>query len=511
MKPLIEIQLSIIESHLRVGQRVEAQQYLTNLVKDPSCLQRKFLPILSSQLRRSGLSEMAVKLLFPFVRRKGLNLKISTTEEKQEYAAALLDLGAIDEAKVLLNELKPLNSSKTYLYLGFLAMGQWNYKTAKINFIQFLQNSSLSSEYETLIGAVNLKACEVFLCDSKNESLRINQELNELIRITYERNFKVLFANLNEIQSQLFIKNKQLIDSKNHLDKISHIINNPQSKDHLFIQKWDLISKKPNLNASIETKNEWIQSMLNLQLKAISLAHSETAHDIDFHLAAFSPELVIKVYFGTKSQSFRKKILDTYSFLLPAYYWHTLNKNNSRYEFQLDCLTYPDLKPGSIVHRVLMALVCDFYQLQNKYSLIFKIFPNDFFNPQTSINKLHQALSRTRKWLLKNKIPFKISEQDSKYSLVGNGRIKIYLSDINNHKDDLKVYSLMEQLKQKLSHPIFTSKEVVSILQLNGPRKAQRMISNALKIGIIQNVKKNGRTFHYSFTTSNNIIMKFKL
>ena len=209
MNPLHETQLETIENHLRVGQRVEAQQILIKLVKDPNRLQRKSLPILSSQLRRSGLSEMAVKILFPFVRRKGLNLKISTIEEKQEYAAALLDLGAIEEAKVLLNELKPLNSSKTNLYLGFLAMGQWNYKSAKSNFIQFLQDTSLSSEYESLIGKVNLKACEVFLCDSKSESLRLNQELKELTRITHEKNFKVLFANLNEIQSQLLIKNKK--------------------------------------------------------------------------------------------------------------------------------------------------------------------------------------------------------------------------------------------------------------------------------------------------------------
>lgn len=499
MKIPLEDKLHLVESYLRLGQRIEAQELLITLIKTHNKIPRKYLVEFSAKLRRSGLNEIAVKMLFPYVRRKGLNFKLATCGEREEYAASLLALGALEEAKVLLNELKTLNSSKTYLYLGFLAMKQWDYETAKLYFHQFLQDPS-HSEYESLIGLVNLKACEVFLCDSLDEMYKLNKELEELIRKTQEKNFRVLYANLIEIQSQLLIKNQKSDNSREHLEKINDIINDPHSKENLFIQKWSLLSQKPHLNSDKRAQSTWIQKMLDLQLKAKAVNHGETIRDIDFHLAQFLPELINKIYFGSKSNSFRQNVLKTYPHTLLPYYWHSLNVNKSPNDFQFDYLEYPDLKPGSLIHRVLISLVSDFYQVQNKYSLIFRIFSNNFFNPNTSMNQFHQALNRTREWLQKHKIPFQILEQNSTYFLSGNGSIKLYMSDINwNNNDDLKIHYLMKTLKHKLSKKAFTSKDVISLLHLSGPRKAQRLLSSASKLGLIQSIK-NGRAFYYSFT-----------
>lgn len=493
--------LDEIEQHLRLGERVLAREKLDQILNSHVKLSRISLVVMAELLRRAGYPHKSVKLLFRFVRGKGRNFKQASTQEKEEYAAALVALKATEEAFILLSELKKENSPKTHLFLGMAHINRWDYESAVVELRKFQEFRYISS-YDRYIGTVNLMAALVATAGTDTKEINaIEAEIDFHLEATKELGFKILHANLLEIKSQLIVKSIQTKTSKALLKRASAIIDDPNSKDNLFVRKWEIIARKPDATDDASVITKWKKEMGEVRQKAKAINHIETIRDIDFHLGEFNPPLVQRVFFGTPYSSFREKIIEVYNPKLRSEYWLHIDSNSEAKKTEFDYLQYKDLKIGSIVLKVLKAMTFDFYKRQNKYTLFELVFPNDYLDPSSSFNKIHQALSRTREWLKTHKIPLEIHEESEEYFLVGHASIKIYLNDRVNwsavSKDEGLYYEL-ELLKKHLKAESFSINEAMLILGHSNLRKTQRLLKKAIEEGEVSKSDK-GKNTRYSF------------
>lgn len=497
-----ENMLQEIEQHLRLGERILAREKLDQILNSHVKLSRISLVVMAELLRRSGYPHKSVKLLFRFVRGKGRNFKQASTQEKEEYAAALVALKATEEAFILLSKLKKENSPKTYLFLGMAYINRWDYDSAVVELRKF-QEFRYISNYDRYIGTVNLMAALVATAgtDTK-ESSAIEAEIDFHLEATKDLGFKILHANLLEIKSQLIVKSVQTKTSKTLLKKASAIINDPNSKDNLFVRKWDVIARRPDPSSDASVITKWKKEMGELRQKAKTINHIETIRDIDFHLGEFNSPLIQRVFFGTPYSSFREKIIEVYNPKLRSEYWLHIDSNSEARKVEFDYLQYKDLKIGSVVLKVLKALTFDFYKRQNKYTLFELIFPNDYLDPSSSFNKIHQALSRTREWLKKHKVPLEIHEENEEYFFVGHVSIKIYLNDrvkeIKKVKDEGFFFEL-DMIKNKYENKIFHIQDAMILLGHSNLRKTQRLLKKALELEELHR-EGSGKKTVYFFT-----------
>jgi hypothetical protein len=75
------------------------------------------------------------------------------------------------------------------------------------------------------------------------------------------------------------------------------------------------------------------------------------------------------------------------------------------------------LSPGQLVHRLLRILATDFYRPFRPAYLSSQLFPGEYFNPRTSIDRVHKALRRLRQWLKAHRVPLEVSEEEGCYRL----------------------------------------------------------------------------------------------
>lgn len=434
-------------------------------------------------LRRGGFPEKSVKLLFRYVRGKGRNLKRANAEELIEYAGALIALKATEEAKSLLQDESLRKRPKSYLFLAFAEINEWNYEKARDHLIKYLDLAPHAS-YERMIVMVNLLASKVFLLPEGMQDPELGNEISKNIKFCEDNNYLTLKANLKEINTQFLLKTHSQNKAQESTKLISSIIDDPMAKDNLFIQKWSIIADTPQKGAKAEVIKKWELRLLALKELAEKIQHYETIREVDFYLSYFAPALIEKVYFGTPYESYRRRITKEHKPALPDFYWYSLSQEVS---YKFDYLTFNDFKLGSLPMRVILALVQDFYRPLNKYAFFTIVFQGEHFNPDSSFNKLHQAIFRARTWLKEKEIPLTIQEKNESFFLSGPVAIKVYLQDKQNHvvlTDQNQI--IWDEIQVHFSDQPFSVKEILSLGLFNNPRAAQRFLETKIRENLIE-------------------------
>jgi len=435
-------EMDLIDDHLRKGERQFAQEKLKILLPKIKKGTRKSYARFAELLRRSGLASKSLGLLFPYVRGQGRKKSSATLYEKEEYAAALIALKATNEGEDLLLSLTEEGSEKAYLFLGLSCMSKWDYAQA-LKYLDVFLTFKNTSSYDHFIGLTNQLACLVTLI-SNTETKKINlleTKIEKAISFARKNHFDLLLSNLLEIQSQFFLKTSQVDDSKLSLEKASTLLKDNDSKENLFIEKWKLLSQMPTIHQ--KSWSSWKEKILLLQKKALKLGHAETVRDIDFYLGFENENLLHKVYFGTPFEVFRERIKEKIG--PPAFFLFNISKDPATFTFDYKKWS---LRAGSKTMNLLKGLCDDFYRPINRYGLFAFVYPGEFFNPETSFNKLNVALTRTRQWLQKNKIPLIIIEKSGIFYLEGSVEIKIYKDDREKQMQERKVDFLFESAKK---------------------------------------------------------------
>ena len=140
------------------GHGAEARRLLRSLVEKK--VPRAERLSLATLARRSNLHGVALRPLNPVVRPTGKRRRSLTDKEKAEYAASLSYIGAAPEALAILRTVNADGVPESLLYQAFAHFSQWDY-AAPIPLLRKYLQSSLITDYQRLIGKVNLLAASL--------------------------------------------------------------------------------------------------------------------------------------------------------------------------------------------------------------------------------------------------------------------------------------------------------------------------------------------------------------
>ena len=111
-----------------------AQQY--EIKKIP----RAYKYQIANRVRRSGLTELALRILNPVVRGEQIEFDPPNDDEKIEYATGLIWIGAPREALKLIGEVNSETHPRALIVTAFAHFSTWGYAKA----IPFLENAIAS-------------------------------------------------------------------------------------------------------------------------------------------------------------------------------------------------------------------------------------------------------------------------------------------------------------------------------------------------------------------------------
>lgn len=465
----MEKKLQIIDAFLREGNHVQARAQLTELLATK--IPRTSLCEVSILLRRAGQYFASAKILSPLFIGKGSDKFKPSEKEKAEYAAALNALGATHEAKDLLKKVDAKAYPKKLLYEAYAHMAEW--ETRNVVEVLKVYHETELTPYEKVICDLNMAAALIH----EGQHADAQKILEEVFEIAKKENIRTHFGNAKALAAANFILAKQWEEAEKKLDEAEEALQNASELEKFFVTKWRAvlgILRNPEDATALKFIRE-------VRKHAETLNHAESLRDLDRYesIATKDAELLHKVYFGTPHENFRNKLVERSgtSLELPSKYHFKLGKGAPKALF-IDFSQIPDVGCGTLSHRILLALVSDFYSPVSLAALHAKVYPGEHFNPYSSPTRIYTAIHRVREILEENKVPIEIKEKDGSYILSANVPVEIVLSTPHEQKSRDSV--LIDFLKEKLPPRPFSVSEAAVVLNLT-PRSALRILTKALE------------------------------
>ncbi|MCB0418704.1 MAG: hypothetical protein KDD39_13725, partial [Bdellovibrionales bacterium] len=192
---------------------------------------RDFRAKLAQLSWRAGLPEAGLLALHAIVRPSERKKKEASVEEKLEYAACLMRLGATPEALGILDSIAE-PTPKTSLYRAFAYFGSWAYQEA-IPLLQEFLEAPGEDPYQRLVAKVNLASALVF----ERQEVPATALLRELLHDTSLHKHTRLLANALEISATHAVFLGDLAGAGTFLDRARTLLKESNTVDRLFIDK----------------------------------------------------------------------------------------------------------------------------------------------------------------------------------------------------------------------------------------------------------------------------------
>lgn len=490
MKPDLEK----LQMLVRGGHFEEVAKKLRKLGK----LERKYAAPLANIAWRINQPALAIKILNPIIRVKDkitANRQLPPTpQEKIEYAEAIRRLGAVDEASQLLNEVDCHRYPQAALSKSFCLFNQWRYDEAVFLLQDYLSNKGLES-YARSVGQINLAAALIQI-----GNLQEAKELLGFIREeTKKSNLNLLYGNSLELLAQLFILQKNYDEALKVLVESTELLKDAGSFFGLIVQKWTAI-------ASSLKSNRVNQQLRDVYAKTQTVKHWETLRDCDLYIAYLDHDhLRFKhLYFGTPYESFRKRIL---KFAGPDFHpasshvWSLSPNPKSIFDLssgKLEGARSGSLPIGQALHRFMILLTKDLYRPLPIMSAFGKLFPDEFMNAKTSVNRIHQIVMRCRQWIHDVGINLEIEEIDGAYrvNLGQDVGFRLFLEPLPLDSKELEWLLLQKHMGAK-PFGINQAKQILS----GSTSNVQRLLRWAVQHGRIEKFGQGSRTTYQLVST----------
>lgn len=473
-------QIQEFEGLIRAGQSAEVARRLQSI--SSSQVSRRERLALANISRRVGLFAPGLKLLTPLVHPDKKDLELpATSAELAEYAVLLMKVGSIHEALKLLEGIDPTSTPEALMYSAFCHMNHWEYGAAAFLLKEYLDQQPTG--YSTVIARVNL--CASLVHSDQLDSARALLELT--LEETSKQGLARLRANLLELRAQVAISEDRHSHAKADLEEAAQIIGTQATNDQLYIKKWQSV-----LTARSEGR---IDSLLNFRKEAEARSDWESIRECDLQMLRieFSQERYSYLLFGTPWSGFHRRI-ETHirshnhveRFLYGVDTGRTLEIATGLFnnDEKMDC--------GFKIHRVISALLKDFYAPVRTATLFGLVFPEEHFHIIHSPNRMHQLIWRTRQWLKSQNIPVKIAESEGRFRLEIQGEVGFILSRKSSRESELDVP--LELLVRSLPN-CFSAKQAQEVLGASEPT-VRRLFQKAMQSGRVEKIR-NGRSIQY--------------
>ena len=401
--------------------------------------------------RRTGLIAIGLRLLHPIIRSHKILDEPVTANEVCEYSALLARNGSVHEALELLKNVDNSIAPEALLYQGQCHILKWEYSEATDYFKRFL--NSKGDEYSKLITRVNLISGYIVL-SKLNEA---TETLKETIELVQNVGATRLLANCYELWGQVYFWQNDFSNSRMMLKRASEIFNNAQSVDQLLILKTESIMKAIEENS--------VAPLTQFRKLAMQRKNWESVREADlFMLKVTSNQSQLDhLIFGTPHVEYRRRIENLVG-AHPNQNYVLGNDQGSQINLQTGLVTGTGKLPlGKKIHQVIKTLTRDFYAPTNMGTLFFELYPEEYFDVDSSPFRIRQAILRTRQWLKQNNIPASIIQSQGAYRflITGDFGIKLQLEQqaVN------PTLTRWQQLKEKISPGVsFTSEQICNEL-----------------------------------------------
>lgn len=477
--------ISECEGHLRDGRADLVARNVGGiaLAKIPRSLRLPFANI----CRRANLIQQGLRILAPIVREdRRHRLRDATPDELAEYAFLIMKNGSIGEAQRLLQTIEPKECANATLYAGFCHMMRWEYREALPYFETFL---SLKPElYQATIAKVNFAASLITLA----EFPRALELLAEIEKDSRSKGFSRLLANAQELRAQIHLAKKDYSRCEADLEEAKRILSTETTSDQLFVSKWHAL-----LTAARSSSIEPIESF---RRQAEERGHWESLRDCDYHSLKirFDDKLFSHLYYGTPYPAYRARLANELGYCPPeANFLHGDAGADLIFDLKFGTVRSGDAASGEKIemkiHQVFQVLFQDFYRPAQIGTLFGELFPDEYYDPFSSRNRVHQNLWRARAWA-KDRLPLQIEEVRGRYRAVMTGPMAVILPAQAELADKKRI--LWESLKVSFSGwERFKSSEAMSALGLSHT-SFRRLAKWALETGRLERTGKSAETWY---------------
>ena len=490
--------MSLIDLSFNLKQKIKLwdgliKQGLFHIVKkDLYALQdarvpREFVCELCGIARRVQLNLLILRWLKPYVRKFDSLELDSTNAERTLYASALMRIGAQHEAHDILQQMTDDKDPQILLAKSHLEIFQWNYDKAiplLKKYIYLLEQDS----YAILVGKLNLAAAYV----AEHDWVNAIPLVDFLLTVCREKKHWLIYSNALELSAQIYIYKYDFTKAEARLREATVHLQGSGQNYEFFVKKWLAIIEILTKPTTAKSRKQ----MLAIQLQGAQLKDWETIREMDlfFAKATQNQELFLKVYFGTKSKSYRvrmKKVFQSQFPIPERYLWRSdfLTSTNAP---QLDIKTGDtnaagiSLRHQPILLKTLQALVKDSYAPFSVGQLMSLIYPGEYFDSSSSPQRIYQAVFRLRSWLDKNQIPIQIKTESGHFSLkaIGPLTLNLYRKQCNKPYIDSTLSEFLSQWAKKA----FAVKDIQETQHLS-ERASQRLLRKSVNNGTLECMK----------------------
>ncbi len=426
--------------------------------------------------RRMGNPENTLRLLTPVVRPKAALLKAASNEEKLEYAIALQRLGSLVEATELLGTLNPAELPDVLLVQAVFLFSNWDYASA-IGIIEKYLAMIPQDSYSARLGRVNL--CAALVHEGRAEADNL---LEGLIRDTQVNEEYLLMVNAFEISAQNEVRKGDYDKAELLLKKAEEVLSGVKVLDFLWVVKWKNIVQafRQNSVAPLDVVRDEAQRK----------KHWETLREVDFYRLQieYSEAVFLKLYYGTKSPFYRARIRKLFpqgpqvEEIVRAAGGNMELAGTGESGLDIFALT-GELAPGTGAHALLVHFLSDSYRGFRTGELHSILFPGDYYNPDTSLNRVHQTVSRFRKTLSETIADVEVDIDDYVYRLQINKDARIRLPAHLPEPNPLAIRLFM--FDQRYRDQVFSSEDVQDHLGIS-KASANKLLSQWVDASLIE-------------------------
>ena len=469
-----QISFEEIDQWLRAGRNDEVRAKLQEVV--PAKVPRERLADWANLARRAGLPSLSLRLLRPIIRIKRSLGDQPTFKERASYAASLAAVGALSEAHGMLDGAASEMVPEVQLFSGFCYVHSWDYAKALPFFERYLTLSQ-PSEFQKVVAKVNLAAAHCFL-----EGYDEVKALTESIIIDSQKNdWLVLQIEALLLSAQASILRSRWSDAKADLARAGEL-SPAKSLNQLLVDKWSLILgvRRDGYKSEVE------KQLTKLSVQARERKFWELVRDCDYHLAIEKKDqaLVERVYFGTPFAAYRERLLEmSREFFTPraSHEWRLGEKPGPKLDISKSS-TKEIKRQNPIAMRVLRSLASDFYRPLKIGCLFNDIYPEEFYDPDSSPTRVKTALSRTRTHLKDLGFPLEIRCVKQDYYLASEAPVdlKVRLEYPEADSQSALPPDFLSKLRKTFHHKAFSSAQAAEIFGIT-PIKAQRFLRTAAK------------------------------
>lgn len=344
--------------------------------------------------RQLNLPYFILGWLHPLVRQKLPLHQPATAAENSMYAIGLTRIGAFAEAKNLLKGLSEFQADK-HLALGMLSIWQWNYAQAIRPFKKYLTLLP-RADYKYLIGLLNLSACYM-ICGQAQKG---EEGISFLLEECNGEKYPLIHANALEVLAQSQIRLGLYSKAEINLNISAKILKSTGSDYELFVNKWKLI-----LQLMRGEKHD--QEITAFKTLAQKMKVFEAAREIDLYTAISQKNEngFLQVYHGTRFSGYKSRIKSLYGFKqrAPRDFTCRFGTGNSKNDVSLNQL---ELTQSS--RKLLTIMLSDHYRPIQLGEAFKELYPDEHFNPETSLPRLYQVFRRLKKEVQHHSIPFQV-------------------------------------------------------------------------------------------------------